>query len=363
MESRIMTNIDKAQANQWLDCSTKRWEGRKIIPFGVWMAACILATAIAYGQELVTLQSEDGQVIKGELIKQENGSITVKSSIFGEIVVPEAKVKLVKDEPTKNTHGDTVVPSVPPKVDQTDKDAHPSKEETRAWLNLPDGMTIHAGAGLGYLEGHDTDAENYSASLEVNYDTKRYQNQLIGKFQYGKANGALTSDNYLASARTYRYFGHPEINRYFSKLKFMHSADEIQLVDNQSEVLIGLGLDLHQSDWLTVKTSAGYVSEWEDFSANPDYGVTDPGFEHRNKAFLHEEIELKLGSKFSIQHDGYFMIEEHEEHEVRLTTGLKYKLTNHLSLDLNHSYIFDNTSPIGVDEDTTQINLQLGYSL
>ena len=77
----------------------------------------------------------------------------------------------------------------------------------------------------------------------------------------------------------------------------------------------------------------------------------------------YENLDIKLGSKFSLNHDGYFMMEDGEEFEIRLTNGVKYKLTNHLSLDLNYNYTFDDTSPDGIDQDQTQINLQLGYSL
>lgn len=324
-----------------------------------WMCLC----TSAFGQESVTLQSKDGQIIKGSIIKQENGTITIKSDTFGQIEVSESKVKIVKDkaEPTTSQHNGAVVPSAPPKAEQTQAGSHPLKDKTREWLHMPDNMTLHAAGGLGYMEGHQTLADSYSASLELNYETTRYKNKVTGAYQYSKANGNLTSDNYNASARTYRYFGKEKISPYYAKFKLIQSGDKVHFVDSQSEVLVGLGMDIHKSDKLSVNMSIGYDSEWEDFATTPT--AADPGVEHRSKAFIHEEISLNLTSKLSLQHEGYFMLEHEDELEVRLSNGLKYQLTDHLSLDLNHSFNFDETSAGGIDKDVTQINLQLGYSL
>jgi hypothetical protein len=318
------------------------------------------------GQQVMTLKSKTGEVIKGELIKREDGNITLNSKVFGQIVVSETEVTVVTEilrEPASK-HAGIVVPSKPAQAKQTHIAAdHEAKDKTRTFLKLPDAMSVHAGFGLGFIEGHQTDAQNYSGSLSVSYATKRYQSLFQSGFQYGKANGELISETHDTSARTYRYFGASEISPYFAKFKIQHSGDKVHLVDQQSEIFAGLGRDIHKTEKATFRVSVGYISEWEDFSSNPDLSSPDPGVEYRNKGYIHENLDIKLGSKFSLNHDGYFMMEDGEEFEIRLTNGVKYKLTNHLSLDLNYNYTFDDTSPDGIDQDQTQINLQLGYSL
>jgi hypothetical protein len=318
------------------------------------------------GQEMMTLKSTTGEVIKGELIQRAEGKITIKSKIFGQLVVSEKDVTVVTGDHQASTsqHAGTVVPSKPVQAEQPHlATSHQLKGETRSLLRLPDGMSVHTGFGLGFIEGHQTEAQNYSGSLKISYDTKRYQSLFESAFQYGKANGQLISNTHNTSARTYRYFGNPKISPYFAKFKIQHSADEVHLVDKQTEILVGLGMDVHKSEKATFRVSGGYISEWEDFASNPAFAFPDPGVEHRNKAYIHEDLDIQLGAKFLLHHDGYFMLEDTEEFEIRLTNGLKYKLTNHLSLDLNHTFTYDETSPLGIDKDVTQINLQLGYSL
>lgn len=320
----------------------------------------------ALSQTLVTLQSDSGEVLKGEIIKHADGLITIKSSIFGEVKVSEDKVKILEDSstPAKVEHVGTIVPAKAPKVAISSPAAsHPAKDQTRNWLHLPKNMEVHAGFGLGFMEGHMTKARNYSGSLEVAYDTERYKSLFDTSFQYGKANNQLITDTHNTSARTYRYFGKTKISPYYAKLKIEHSGDEVHLVDRQTELYTGLGVDLYQSKNISFHVGAGYVSEWEDFAANPAFAVPDPGAIQRNKAYLHETLAINIGSRTQLHHEGYFMVEDIDEREIRLKTGLKYKLTSHLSLDLNHTYTFDDTSPLGIDKDVSQVNLQFGYSL
>jgi hypothetical protein len=334
-----------------------------VIPF-VWVV-CFFLTTGAFAEPTVILKSKDGQILKGVLIDRGKGVIKIHSEVFGHVQVEESKVKVLdwpEEQPDPRGEEKGSLP-VPPLTAPVSIDEDTQKEKTRKWLGLPKDLNGQIGVGLGFIEGHQTKWENYSTSLQLGYDHERYHNQIRGDYLYNRVNDHLVSNNYNLIGETYRYFGRPKIGPYYARLLVMHSQDEVQLVDRQSEIFSGLGKDIYKSASATFRVDAGYVSEWEDFSHNPAFAFSDPGVEHRHKIYLHEQVDFQLNSKFQIQHDGLFMMESSDQFEIRLKTMLKYKLSDHFSLNLNHSFIFDDTSPVGVDEELSQTNLQLSYNL
>ncbi len=321
--------------------------------------------------ELVT---EGGEILRGEFVRQSDGIIHFRSLSFGLIQIPEEGVVLkrniaISERTAALKNGPLTLNQPPPRVEGPKGDKGGAKDEepgdkVREFLHLPDGMTVNAGLGIGFLAG-ETDGRNFSTSLDVNYDKGRYVGSFGGRYRYGQVEGFRVIDDYRFYGGVDRYFGDPEERKYFMMMKGFYSSDRVHLLDSQIDLFLGPGVDFKVGKRVDINLAVGYSTEWEDFTGNADEGIADASRVRRDKAFLFEKITVNLSDRFDLIQNGIYMtdLEEHTHFDIRFNNTLSYKLTSQLSLDLVYSLQHDDTSAEGVEDTISNLTIQLGYRL
>lgn len=353
------------------------WECRLSRPFR--LNAFIMSILMLVGFETASnaedqLITSDGEILHGKLISRDGGQIVFHSNSFGEVRVAESSVEVKtnvsKAEALSGTkNAPLTLPNTPSGVKDTASsdevaDSEDTREKTRQWMRLPDGMSLEAGLGMGFFSG-ETTGRNISTSLKIDYDSGRYLSAFGGRYRYAEVQRTRVVDDYRLYGGTDRYFGDIKNRKYFAMIKGIYSSDRVHLLASQTDSFFGLGLDVKTGKRFNFRMASGYSAEWEDFLGDSSDGVADAPRVQRNKVFFHEGLTLKLGNKLSLSQDGIFSfdLENYSHRDFRVNSKLSYSMTSHLSLDLVYTLEFDNTSAEGIEDDISNVTIQLGYRL
>ncbi len=221
--------------------------GPSQIGLGVWFwwaVSTVMILPVSGVWALDQLVTKDGEVLRGKLVSKTDGEIVFRSQTFGELRIPAYNVTLTEDlQEGQPAAGKKNVPltlnQTPPQIKAStsggDGKAEEARESVREWLRLPDGMSVNAGLGIGFMSG-ETVGENMSTSLDINYDTGRYVGSFGGRYRYGTVEGNRVTDDHRIYGGVDRYFGDPKNRKYFAVMKGLYSSDRVHLVDTQFDL-------------------------------------------------------------------------------------------------------------------------------
>ena len=324
----------------------------------------LFATILAEDQLLL----KNGEVLKGTYVKTEEGKVFFRSVSFGELEVVAADAKVVRESQavSQDASSMALMPGHAA-VPVTKEGGKPEGERQKGWirrkLHFPDELQLQAGLGLGLIEGQNT-GENISATLSAQYDRGRYFNSAGAEYQYGEVNGFVNTDRYEFKIRNVRYFGDVEDLRYFALVQNVYEHDAVRLINYDYDLFTGLGMDALNNEKYRLRFVGGADFEWKDYNGSTRFGIPDFPSDERVNAFVYEDFQWHFAKRLKFAHSFLYAMDPSDTSyfDLRITAGLQTKITEATSLLLNYQYDFDSTSIPGLEEESSRLTLQLGYT-
>ena len=332
--------------------------------------ACLLAPALSLAA--TELRLANGDVLRGEHIKTENGLIHFKSPVLGTLLIAstEAEVADVPDTPVESlvglpptksasaSVGDKAPPTAPATVAKPSPKATPS---SRTASNAPKAKW-KGKIEFGYQQQSGR-REMVNGSLRVDIENSTKTANLFkasGRALYGKQNAQVNSERYEASFRWRHEFG----ERMFTQTLSSYLSDRVKRIDHNYEQNAGLGYRFIQHQRHVLNAGLGATAQYREA-----LGVTedivylgeffqDYSYKINGRLSFLQESNALYASK-PVLHAG----QEADNYRVRFNTALQGKVSERVSLNLRFEYEYDNTVVNPALRADQRVTSSIGYAL
>ena len=334
-------------------------------------ALCFLAPALSFAA--TELRLTNGDVLRGEHIKTENGLIHFKSPVLGTLLIAatEAKVVDVPDTPVESLVG--LPPTKPSSPAATSEKTPPSAAATTAASTpktTPSSRTASNApkakwkgkVEFGYQQQSGR-KESINGSLRVDIENNTKTANLFkasGRALYGKQNAQVNSERYEASFRWRHEFG----DRMFTQTLSSYLSDRVKRIDHNYEQNAGLGYRFIQHQRHVLNAGLGATAQYREA-----LGVTedvvylgeffqDYSYKINGRLSFLQESNALYASK-PVLHAG----QEADNYRVRFNTALQGKVSERISLNLRFEYEYDNTVVNPALRADQRVTSSIGYAL
>lgn len=331
--------------------------------------ALLLFVVTALVPQAAEIRLKNGDRITGEIIKQEEGRVIIRSELLGELSIPsalllpeETKPAPTPERPHKEEGGRVAEKS--PSEDGGGK----HEAELSRFQHFCKNMKATVELGVNSQSGRK-DALTISVRGEAEYKRNNNQYQLSGRYLYGEANNTLNTDRREAALRWRRQLQ----DRLFFQYNTAYLNDRIKGISTDFEQSGGLGYALIKNERHTLNTGAGLTGQYREKS---------DGTERSSMlGDLFEDYQLKLGKRLTFKQEGRIQFSETDHtslvsqdgaptvetvqsssYKLRFNASLQGRVSDTISLNLRYEYEFDNTiSDPGLRADH-RVTSSVGYS-
>lgn len=372
-------------------------------------AACLGLAAAA--PSLVTLKN--GDRVTGEVVREADGKVVVRTESLGELAVPRAAVEKIEALPQKQAQVAAVQPmkageapavtisptskpkAVPapaqspnvaaatsPKIAPAPSPASapaaapaaqavakaapaqpPKKPWRQVWKETRGSMETSYNDQTGR---HTSKNLTFRGDLDYNSGPDRYH--LEGRYYYGKYDGYIHSDRRDTAFR----WRHDLTKRFFSQATTSHTLDNVKLIDLNFEQNLGLGWAAVADKRQELSLVAGATGQSRRaFGKDTDTLAL---------AELSQQYSLKINDRLTLRHDAtaqystvsrspYVVINgqlipsdtEADNYRLRVNFSLQGKLTERISMTLRYEYEYDNIIQLANLKSDQRTSTSVGY--
>lgn len=344
----------------------------------------------------------NGDRITGEVVSRENGRITFRSPLLGEIIV--AEVDAAVDElggtaenanmseslaglppqnpaapassaprppaqtpppPAKSPAPTAAPPAGSPAVAKAPaakpaaKPAAPAVAKADTASAKPARPPWKGKIEFGFKQ-HSGRSDRIDFDLRADVERKVGLDsyRANGRIIYGKLNGRINTDRHEASFR----WRHDFSKTVFSQMVSTYYADDVKLIDHNYEQNVGFGYRLLDRKAHIVNAGLGVTGQYRESANAPSDGYV--------LGELFEDYTFKINGRFTLLQD--FLAQwsskapsgspDAQNYKLRFNTALQGRVTQRLSMNLRFEYEFDN-SIVNRDARVDQrISSSLGYA-
>jgi putative salt-induced outer membrane protein YdiY len=358
----------------------------------LWLVAPFLVPPAASGAQLIL---RNGDRITGEVVSRENGRITFRSPLIGEIVV--AEVDAAVDElaganeattgpivdslaglpPAQPTAAESAAPaSAPPAV--AAKPASPPPAATKA-APTPASAPKPAATSVAKSEPAAKPSrppwrgkvefgfkQQSGRSDRVDFDVRADAQRSLGRNSYrantrvlyAKSNDRIISDRQEGSFRWRRDFS----KTIFSQSLTTYYSDDVKSIDHNYEQNIGFGYRVLDRPAHIVNAGLGLTGQYRQTTNATNEGYVLGEF--------FEDYTYKINGRFTLTQD--FLAQwsskaasnnpAAQNYKFRFNAALQGRVTTKLSVNLRFEYEFDNAIANRNARTDQRISSSLGYA-
>ena len=339
-------------------------EHRRICQIAV---AATLALSAASGVHAAKLTLANGDQISGEIIRLKDQTLNLKSPLFGEIKIPWAQVRdLRSDEGVRIELADgtqlkgTLVLQPDGQVTVAAGPEQPARSLSRsdvALLNppLPDLATHysgHATVGGTFNRGNSRDdALNVDAELVARGPAHRYT--IEAEAHEAKSDNVSTTSNRLLAGQYDKFLTQKDYLFVNAKGQVDRQAD----LTLRSQVGAGYGRQFYETDITKLSAEAGlsYVNENYKLAPNKSFPALSLGLNYEQKLW---DNRLVLFNKTEMS----MSLSNTDDTLVKNKLGFRVPIANGLNLSTQLNLAYDHSPPQGVKRTDTSLVVGVGYS-
>ena len=306
------------------------------------------------------LQLANGDRISGELIKETELHVVIRSDFLGEITIPRSALSAPESTPTASLKSTPPTPPAPvvAKAKPPPKPAAaPEKQGVK-----PTAKPWRSKIEFGFLHEsgrNDTSRQHLLAQTEKTAGPHNLR--FHGRLSYAKQNKKNTANRSEASFRWRKNLA----NHTFTQTQSSYYRDEIAAIDINLEQNFGLGYRLIDDDRHTFNIGAGLTGQYREAdTTDANTGALAEFFQDQTFKF---NATTKLVQTLTLQYwpsaplASAAATRDEENLKWRFSTTLVGKLSSHLSLNLRYEYDFDNAVANPAARDNQRITSSLGY--
>ena len=317
------------------------------------------------GADEVTMKN--GDRISGEIIRMENGMLTIKPSYAGELslqweevasMTTDATVKVLLEDDSA-LHGR--VTGVEAGKLRLEAAAFPEplqfSTDRVTGINPPSPPLVtfkgRVNVGMDVKKGN-TDTEAYYGDGELVARTDKNRYAIGGEINQEEESGQETADNWML----YMMYDHFLTQKWFIYTKAGFEQDDFKDLNLRTTLGAGSGYQFFESAKknLAVRGGLAYVSE--DYSVegqDEDYsaGLWQVEYDH----FLVDRL-----LQFFHHHQGTVSLEDSEDLLIQTRTGLRIPLSKGFNTTFQYNWDWDNAPTPGTDRVDERYLFTLGYS-
>lgn len=328
----------------------------------------------AHGNAATELRLKNGDTLRGEHVKTQDGLIHFKSPVLGTILIPatDATVANVPDTPIESLVGlppaksakknaaDTTTPA-PTATASTTPSSPSSTSPAKTAANAPK-PRWKGKVEFGYQQQSGR-KDSINGSLRIDAESNVKTANLFkasGRALYGRQNEQTNSERYEASFRWRHELG----ERMFTQTLSSYLADRVKRIDHSYEQNAGLGYRFLQHERHILNAGLGGTGQYREA-----LGVTE------DLIYLSEffqDYSYKINGRLSfVQESGALYstkpilhgTEPAENYRIRFNTALQGRVSERVSLNLRYEYEYDNTIANPTLRADQRITSSIGYAL
>lgn len=293
------------------------------------LAALPLLLLTAAGQaDVLVLANKDR--LTGTLVKEENGMITFRSEVLGEITVSSELARLEAPPPP------LPVPAAQVKRPDANYRFRPldlrtaardpkqaAKAERIEWIRRFEfGFTSQSGRA---------EKSDLALNFEAGRRGKRSEARFLARYLFGESNDRQTSDLLEANLRLRRNLS----QNTFAQSSTRVARDEIKELDLDGEQGFGLGRNFINRESMVLAFGAGAASRYRDERTQPgewDYLVD-----------CFQDFRYEINSRMSIVQDLSMVIApaNRDDYKIRVNTALTGRVTDAFNMTMRYEYEYD----------------------
>ncbi|MGV3754557.1 MAG: DUF481 domain-containing protein [Verrucomicrobiota bacterium] len=320
---------------------------------GLFFLACVTVTALAQTNQppakTEIIQLKNGDRITGEVLKEDENSLSLKTKWTAELTLPKAEIEKREPQPVAAAPAVAQVASPAPAPAPAAPSPAPPAELPKPkgiWkTNIQLGADMRESTVSSYL---------YSASARVTYARGGWHNSADLRYSYGKSGNTLSADRMDGTLKTDLDIG-PE-KKWFVYALGGAGYDEVRKIDYQYE--FGPGLGHH----LLVRTNMA-------LNVESDFSFQEQNFSNatkRNEVRLRvaEDYFWKLNSKVRLEQKAEIQpaFDDPADYRARFETAVSYALFNNVSWNVSLIDIYDSKPANGVSNNDLQVRSGVGVS-
>jgi putative salt-induced outer membrane protein YdiY len=347
--------------------------------------AAALAFVSAPLSAATELRLRNGDVLRGEHLKTENGIIHFRSPVLGTMLVPaaDAEVKDVPDTPVEslvglppvkatakpNTDADKTPEGNAKPADDKNADNPHAAVATVAKPTAPSKAAAHVSkpkwkgkVEFGYQQQSGR-KDAISGSLRIDAESATKSANLLkasARALYGKQNSQINSERYEGSFRWRHDFG----ARLFTQSLTSYLADRVKHIDQSYEQNIGLGYRIIDHGRHILNAGFGGTAQYRQA-----LGVTE------DVVYLTEffqDYSYKINGRLSFTQESNALYSTKAilrdtspagNYRLRFNTALQGKISDRVSLNLRYEYEYDNTVANPALRADQRVTSSIGYAL
>jgi putative salt-induced outer membrane protein YdiY len=330
-------------------------------------AVAALAVVSAASAQAAKLTLANGDQVSGEIIRLKDQTLNLKSPLFGEVKIPWAQVReLRSDDGVRIQLADgsqlkgTLVLQPDGQVTVAEGPEQPARTLARndvAMLNPPvqDNSTKysgHATVGGTFNRGNSRDdAVNIDAELVARAPTNRYT--LNAESHEAKSSGLTTTSNRMLAGQYDKFLNDKDY--LFANLKAQ--TDKQADLNLRSTVGAGYGRQFVENELtkLSAETGLSYVNENYDLAPNKSFPAATFGLKYEQKLF---DSKLVLFN----QTDVTVSLSNTQDALLKNKFGFRVPIANGLNLSTQLNLAYDKSPPPGVKRTDTSLVVGVGYA-
>ncbi|MCW8928936.1 MAG: DUF481 domain-containing protein [Gammaproteobacteria bacterium] len=329
----------------------------------------IVLSALSFNSLADTLVMKDGSVLMGEILKQENNTLKLKTSFAGTINIKWNEVKsfqtdksvtimLVTDELVKTKY----VSNVSDNITQIKKEGEDwrtaFKTHNVAYINpdpwrLGDGYKTTARANLSLKSQHgNTIKDEFEIDGRLEFRSLKDRYTFMFALEHDNSDGTTTADNWLLSDK-YDYFINKQ--RYYgASLSFERDV----FTDLRLRTTFGphTGYQFYETKALNLRTETGIVKVYEENIDEEDHDYLAMKWYMDYDQFLFNDL-----TQFYHEQRGLWDFEKTSKITFNSWTGFRFPLQFGIVASAEMELEYDSQPNPGVHKTDTTYRLKIGY--
>ncbi|ATC64211.1 hypothetical protein CMV30_09720 [Nibricoccus aquaticus] len=312
------------------------------------------------------LHLKNGDTLRGEHLKTENGLIHFKSPVLGTILIPaiDAKIINVPDTPVESLVGLPPAKSAAPAEKPSGSAPTAGTTQSAAAKNAPPAPKPKWKGKIefGYQQQSGR-RDMITGSLRVDAESAAKTANLLkasGRVLYGKQNNQVNSERYEASFR----WRHELSERTFTQTLTSYFIDRVKHIDHNFEQNAGLGYRFLQRGRHILNAGLGGTGQYRETNGLPEDWIylseffQDYSYKISGRLTLLQESGVLYSTK-PILHGNV----PAENYRFRFNTSLQGRVSERVSLNLRYEYEYDNSIANKTLRADQRVTSSIGYAL
>lgn len=287
----------------------------------------------------------NGDSLRGDVVKVEDGVIYFQSEALGLLTLPSSGVIL--EETDAKSSVTTSAPGAVRAPTTQDPSATPDSDQPVVVKKVPWKKNVEFGFTLQSGRKNKMDI---SGRITAQRNIMKDQYRIQARYLYGETN-SLKSNNQLNSYFRWRRDLTP---RMFTQAMTNYNFDEIKHINHDFSQGVGIGRKFYNLDTFNLSLGGGATARYRDENGDP------PGWNYMVDAF--QDMDYQINKIFRVSQDASILIEpeDPENYEFQLNAALIGKITQSVSMSMRYEYDYDNSLSLA-NKLNQRIITSLGY--